>query len=150
MIKFKDVYSVPGAVDLLWALMLTRSREEDQHTNISHRQMPTFEQHLEFVRSKPYYLWFLIFVPDPDLDKYIGSINVTERNEIGIVLCPEYRGRGFGRDAVHHLLQVYPPLPAIPSKRPGHFVANINPKNEASIRLFTSLGGVHISNTYKL
>lgn len=147
MIKFRDVHSLDGAVDLLWALMLTRSREEDRHTNISHREMPTFEQHLEFVRSKPYYLWFIIFVP---VHGPIGSINVTERNEIGIVLDPRYRGQGYGKEAVQHLLKVYPPLPAIPSKRPGHFVANINPKNEASIRLFTSLGGVHISNTYKL
>lgn len=147
MISFRDVQSFPGAVDLLWALLLDRSREEDQHTNISHREMPTFEQHLEFVRAKPYYLWFIIFASGIGP---IGAINVTERNEIGIVIDPRYRGRGFGRDAVQHLLKVYPPLPAIPSKRPGHFVANINPNNEASIRLFTSLGGVHISNTYKL
>lgn len=147
MISFRDVHSLNGAVDLLWALMLTRSREEARHTNISHREMPTFEQHLEFVRSKPYYLWFIIFAPAVGP---IGAINVTERNEIGIVLDPRYRGRGWGRESVQHLLKVYPPLPAIPSKRPGHFVANINPKNEASIRLFTSLGGVHISNTYKL
>lgn len=147
MITFRDVHSLDGAVDLLWALMLTRSSKEDQHTNISHREMPTFEQHVQFVRSKPYYLWFLIFAPG---EGPIGSINVTDRNEIGIVLDPQYRGKGYGREAVQHLLKIYPPLPAIPSKRPGHFVANINPKNEASIRLFTSLGGVHISNTYRL
>lgn len=146
MITFRDVHSLDGAVDLLWALMLTRSREEDQHTNISHREMPTFEQHVQFVRSKPYYLWFLIFAPYTP----IGSINVTERNEIGIVLDPQYRGKGYGKEAVQHLMKIYPPLPAIPSKRPGHFVANINPKNEASIRLFTSLGAVHIQNTYRL
>lgn len=148
MIKFRDVHSMPGAVDMLWKLMLARSSEEDQHTNISHREMPTFEQHLEFVRSKPYYLWFLIYIEeqtDP-----IGAINVTDRNEIGIVLLPAHRGKGYGKEAVQHLLKIYPPLPAIPSKRQGNFVANVNPKNEASIRLFTSLGGVHISNTYKL
>lgn len=147
MISFRDVLTTDGGIDLLWALMLVRSREEDQHTNISHREMPTYQAHREFVQSKPYYLWFLIFAPG---ELPIGSINVTERNEIGIVLDPRYRGRGWGREAVQHLMKIYPPLPAIPSKRPGNFVANINPKNEASIRLFTSLGGVHIQNTYKL
>ena len=149
MIKFRDVHALGMAGEShLWNLMLVRSTEDDPNTNISHRAMPAPSAHVEFVRSKPYYLWFLIFI-DEQADP-IGAINVTERNEIGIVLWPDHRGKGYGKAAVQHLLQVYPPLPAIPSRRPCHFVANINPKNGASIRLFTSLGGVHIQNTYKL
>lgn len=149
MISFRDVHSL-GAVgeSHLWNLMLVRSTEDHPNTNISHRVMPKPSAHVEFVRSKPYYLWFLIYIEeqtDP-----IGAINVTDRNEIGIVLLPAHRGKGYGKEAVQHLLKIYPPLPAIPSKRQGNFVANVNPKNEASIRLFTKLGGVHISNTYKL
>ena len=34
--------------------------ERDPVANISHREMPTFDQHRKFVDSRPYKAWYLI------------------------------------------------------------------------------------------
>ena len=151
MIKFSDVYTSPKWAKVLYTLLQVRT--DGAKANISHQTMPTWEQHLEFMARKPYYLWFIILTKhhtDVDVDLPIGALSVTPRNEIGIMLMPEHRRRGYASQAIKHLLKYYPPLPAIHGERPATFVANIHPENEASIRLFTSLGAVHIQNTYSM
>ena len=151
MIKFSDAYAHPEWAGVLYDLLRIRT-EQDQHANISHQCMPTWDQHVAFMDRKPYYLWFIILTGEPDtaiLDRPIGAISVTTRNEIGIMLHPTHRRRGHARQAIEHLIQIYPPLPAIPGERPGTFVANISPSNKTSIKLFTGLGAVHIQNTYQ-
>ena len=39
--------------DFLFELLLQRSSKE----NISHKKMPTYEEHIKFIISKPYYKW---------------------------------------------------------------------------------------------
>ena len=154
MIKLRDVHSLDElGSKFMYELLRIRSQEDDPYVNISHRALPSWEDHAAFVLSKPYYLWFLIQAKDvtkPGIPwAWVGSLSVTDRNEIGIMLSPHYRRRGIAREAIQHLLNIYPPLPAKPSHRPGTFVANINPANLASIKLFTGLGAVHIQNTYQ-
>ena len=135
-----------AGIEALYAIMRARSTEADPHVNISHRALPPYHQHAAFVRSKPYRSWYFVKV-----DGLIaGSLNLTKLNEVGIVLLPDYRGKGIGKQALQMLLARAKPLPAIPSHRPGRFVAHINPKNERSIRLFTGLGFVLIQHTYQL
>src|SRR5689334_13677099 len=74
----------------------------------------------------------------------------TPSNEVGVFILREFQRRGYARAALQALMRAYRPLPAIPAVRPGYFVANVNPANQASIALFTSLGGRHIANTYEL
>ena len=38
--------------------------------NISHKKMPTYQQHVRFIKSKPYSKWYVIF----HNDKKAGSI----------------------------------------------------------------------------
>lgn len=144
--KLEKISKVPKADQILYKLIEERSTEQDDYTNISHRKVPTWAAHKAFIASNPYRYWFLINVGDV----YIGSLSVTYNNEIGIVLFRSNRGRGFGTRAVRKLMDEYTPLKAIPSKRPGHWVANINPKNVPSIGLFEKLGARHIQNTYAL
>lgn len=146
-ITLRSVYKDgPIGIRMLYDLLRTRSTEADPHVNISHRALPSFQKHAKFVRSKPYRLWQFVMVDG----LAAGSVNVTKLNEIGIVLHPDYRGKGIGKAALKMLLARARPLPGIPAHRAAHFIANINPKNERSIRLFTSLGFVHIQNTYQL
>ena len=144
--RLTDVYEVPEAVDVLWALMVERSEEEDPYLNISHRVLPPREKHEAFFASRPYAHWYLIRFGG----EWLGYVRVTKRNEIGIALFRPYRGTGHGFEAVKMLIDTVAPLPAIPSERPGHFLANINPKNARSIRLFERLGFRHIQNTLEL
>lgn len=144
--KFESVYCNDVAKHVLYELLRERSQEDDKHVNISHREMPTWEEHVEFIRSVPYPLWYLIYFND----EAIGDISLTGRNEIGIVLFRRYRGNGYGSQAVEKFIREHRPLPAITSVRAGHFLANINPLNSASIRMFERMGFRHVQNTYRL
>ena len=143
-IKLLDAHTTWRSEEYLYDLMRERSEEADSHINISHRTLPSWEEHLTFMARRPYYRWWLIFRGTD----FAGSLSITNRNEIGIVLKQAFRGMGIGRHALQMLLDTARPLPAVPSQRHGCFVANINPLNEASIHLFTRLGAVHIQNTY--
>ena len=146
MIEFHDVYTTDGAADVLWALLVERSEENDQNVNISHRALPSREEHDEFISSKPYYVWNLISIDS----RWLGYVSVTWRNDIGIVLFTTERGNGYGKLSIRKLLDEVHPLPAQKGQRPGHFVVNINPFNERSIRLFDGFGFKHCQNTYEL
>lgn len=140
-----DVYEASDAVKVLYRLLEERSTENDPHINISHRKLPSWAQHNEFFFSRPFVVWYLI---DVDGD-WVGYISVTRRNEIGVFLFRAFRGKGYGTAAVKMLIEKVEPMPTIASERVGRFLANINPKNKASIAMFKKLGFHHIQNTYE-
>jgi RimJ/RimL family protein N-acetyltransferase len=142
MITLINTYTVPGAARVLYELLL----ERDSSTNISHRKMPTWREHQQFVESKPYRKWYLVQVDG----QFVGACYLTRQNEIGIQLFKAYQGKGYAVEAVNLLITKHKPLKAIPGKRSGRFLANINPQNERSMRLFQKLGFVHIQETYAL
>ena len=112
-------------------------------TSISHNDVPEWRAHCAFVFNNPYRDWRIIMVQwsaaDPKHDM-VGAVYVGNQNEVGIALVPEARNKGVGYQAVYQMLQMHKPLPAQPGVRPGHWVANIAPGNEASIKLFRRLG----------
>ena len=145
-VTLRSVYAELGGTEALYDLLRERSEEADPHTNISHRELPPYRVHANFVRSIPYRAWYFVKV-----DGLIaGSVNVTKKNEIGIVLSADYRGKGIGEAALRMLLAKTKPLSAHPTHRAGRFLANVNPENKRSIRLFTSLGFKLIQHTYAL
>jgi RimJ/RimL family protein N-acetyltransferase len=80
----------------------------------------------------------------------MGYISATRRNEIGIVLMRDFRGRGYGSQALMMFMENYQPLAAVPSERRGAWVANVAPGNHRSHALFRKLGGRVIQHTYEL
>ena len=145
-----SVYEIGYAKQWLYDLLKERSTEEDRHVNISHRQLPSWEDHVAFIDSMPYERWFVI-VDQTGVSEFkcLGTCYVTKRNEIGVHLFKHARGRGIGTAAVKELME-RKPLPAEPGVRHGQYIANINPNNQASIRMFEKLGFRHIQNTYQL
>lgn len=142
----KDVYKTIGAPAVLYDFLLERSKLVD--VNISHVKMPSYEEHLEFFNSKPYRRWYFIFIATPSLSVFniknsqaIGSIYLTHNNEIGIFVSEKWREKGYAKKAIEKLMYFYPE---------PRYLANINPNNTKSIELFSSLGFVHIQNTYEL
>lgn len=142
--KLVDVYR-DREVATLFLYDLIRERMTEPEVNIS-ATMPTMQEHRKFVASHPYRCWYLI---EHD-GRYIGYVSATDRNEIGIVLAKAHRAAGHGPEAVRMLMEKHKPLVAIPSKRSGRWLANINPANERSIRMFSSLGFELIQHTYAL
>jgi len=88
------------------------------------------------MQAHPYRFWYLIMA-----NKHpIGAIYLSHRDEIGIFIFYAYRGAGFGPEAIRQLMYKHP------RKR---FLANIAPRNAASILLFRRLGFTHLQNTYE-
>lgn len=151
MIRLIDIYhggKIDQAdVDFLYQLLAERPSE----ANISHREMPTPEQHRQFVHRRPYEVWYLItgaqdarpglagppmgFVP-----VMLGSAYITKAREVGIFILREHWGKGFARTA----------LEALRAAHPGPLLANVAPLNERSHRFFKAAGGRLIQYTYEL
>lgn len=111
--------------------------QRDSHANISHRKMPTYQQHVKFVRSKPYAKWYIVNADD----QKIGSIYLTYMNEIGISLAKEFHKKGMGTKALHLIMKLNPR---------DRYLANISPKNKRSIKFFTKNRFELIQYTYEL
>ena len=104
---------------------------------ISHKKMPTYEEHVNFVKSSPYSKWYIIEVDG----KRAGTIYLTKQNEIGIFLNEGLQEKGIGSNALNVLI----------GKNPGlRYLANINPENKKSIEFFKKLGFRLIQYTYEL
>lgn len=143
MIKLTSVYGDKDAAKFLYTLLQEREGEND--INISHSKCPSWAEHVAFIRSKPYRYWYLI----DDRVVNLGYISATFQNEIGIVLSRDARGQGIGTEAVRQFIDTHEPLRAVPAVRSGHWLANINPNNTASIKLFTRLGARLVQHTYR-
>lgn len=119
----------------LWALL----GEREPHVNISHKTMPTWDDHCLFIERHPYKAWYLIEADDPDNDDFAGSIYLSQQNEIGIFIFKEYQGRGYGRGAIMLLMREHPEK---------QYLANINPENTESMQFFERLGFDLLQVTY--
>lgn len=139
-VRLVDVYSEPEAELVLYGLL----REREPVHNISHKTLPTWEEHVAFVAPRPYQAWYLII--DDILP--VGAIYLTKPpeksragDEIGVFIFKAYQRRGYARAAVRELMRIH---------GPRRYLANINPANTSSIKLFNALGFRHIQNTYEL
>ncbi len=129
-ISLSSVYDHPERHKLLWQLML----ERDDAVNISHRALPTWEQHVGFVEKHPYKAWYFVRLGN----KVVGACYLTAHNEIGIFIFGSCQGQGYGPQAVKALMA---------KEGPGRYLANINPKNERSLDMFSGMGFRLIQHT---
>ena len=112
-------------------------KERDSRVNISHKKMPTYSEHLKFIKSKPYTKWYIA--------KYgaqkIASIYLTSQNEIGIFIKKTYQNKNLGGIIMTQLIQKNPR---------ERYLANVSPKNKTSEKFFKSNGFKFIQKTYEL
>ena len=103
--------------------------------NISHKSLPTWEEHVEYIKNNTYQSWDIIWVDNVR----IGNIYLTDRDEIGIFLDKKFQSNGYGSIAINEFM-----------KKNGkkRYLANINPTNYKSIQFFGKHGFIHIQNTY--
>lgn len=113
---------------------LLENRNPD--SNISHRVMPNYDEHVQFVLSNPYSAWYVILVNG----EKSGSVYLSKQDEIGIFLTNNMKGKGIGRFALELLMKKNP------RKR---YLANISPKNNKSIKFFEKNNFNLIQYTYE-
>lgn len=136
--RLLDVYQ-SDSYRHLYDLLAERTPEQ----SISHKAMPTWEEHVEFVGSKPYPHWYLIEVVTECVDfalitEIVGAVYLSKQREIGISIYSKHRGNGYGKNAVKALM----------ARNPGPFLANVNPANTISAGLFRDLGFGLVQHTY--
>lgn len=131
-LTLRSVYEVADAATYLYALL----QEREPGQNISHRKMPTVAEHLAFVRAQPYREWFLI-----EAQGVVGAIYLTRQNEIGIFVFKAHQGKGYGKAAVKLLIGRH---------KDERLLANVNPSNKRSRKLFEGLHGKLLQVTYEI
>ncbi len=106
-------------------------------TNISHKTVPSYKDHVKFVNSKPYSKWYIV---EQSKGK-IGSVYLTKENEIAIHL----KNGQFSTNIYQNIFE------QIKEKHPNHrkFV-NINPKNSKLIDFFKKNGFTLRQVTYAI
>lgn len=113
-------------------------KQRPAYANISHKLMPSFDEHQSFIASKPYAHWYVIMAQK---GVRIGAIYLTENNEIGVAILKTHQGKGYAERAIKALMKQHPQ---------ERYLANIAPHNEASRELFSKLGFAPIQHTYEL
>ena len=120
--------------------------ERDVSANISHKKMPSYNSHVQFIKSEPYKKWCIIYVRHRkdkshtnDKEK-VGSIYLSKNDEIGIFISKKFHGKNIGKYALNELMKKWP------RKR---FLANVNPKNKKSIQFFKDNGFELIQHTFE-
>lgn len=124
--------------------------ERPDYARISSVERPEFADHVAFIHRHPYRVWYMIDVEMDGVTVTVGSIYATTQNEIGIAIQKAFHGMGFGPRAIDMLISTHRPLPALPGTRPAQWLANINPANERSIKMFERMGFKLIQQTYAL
>lgn len=108
------------------AVLFQLLQERADHESISHRAMPTWDEHVAFVTSKPYKAWYLVC----DRSYHAGAVFIGHDGTIGVGILSAHRRRGLGRKAVQEVMKMHP----------GPYKARIAPGNVKSHALFQGLG----------
>jgi len=130
--RLVSVYRTKHAATTLFKLLQSRG----ENVSISHKKPPDLQAHYRFVRSAPYKRWEFILVDT----QCAGAIYLTDKQEIGIHLFPEFQDKGYGSRAIKDFMKRYP------SER---FLANINPKNKRAAHVLETLGFKLLQHTYE-
>ncbi len=119
-------------IEFLYELL----NERNSKSNISHKKMPTFNQHTKFIISKPYSKWYIIYYND----KKAGSIYLSRQNEIGIHI----------KKNMPITIIFLSSLKILIKKNPRkQFLANISPSNIYYQNLFKKFGFKIIQYTFE-
>lgn len=129
----KDPITFEFYASVLHELLSERKPRE----SISHKELPSFADHIEFVKSKPYKQWYLI--QDLDDKNFVGCCYLGKENNIGISIFEKYRRQGYATAAIETLMDYNPQR---------QYIANINPLNGKSRDLFESLGFTYAYDEY--
>lgn len=119
-------------IETLYELLKERTPEQ----SISHKGMPSYKQHAQFVIKRPYKVWYLIQARETG--EFVGSIYLSKLNEIGVFVFRAHRGHRYGTHAVQALMRRWN----------GPWLWNVAPNNWPSQALALELGGKLLQRTY--
>lgn len=112
-------------------------KERDPKANISHKKMPSYSEHVKFVKSKPYSKWYVIEYNN----KKAGSIYLSKNNEVGIFIKKNLHDKHIGSVALQQLIDKNPR---------DRYLANVSTQNLKSMRFFRKNSFKLIQYTFEL
>ena len=111
-------------------------KNKDPNANISHKKMPSYDEHVEFVMSKPYTNWYII-----ECDKKnVGTIYLSKQDEIGISINNDYEYDQIVKTALKLLMKLNP------RKR---YLARVSPNDVRSQEFLLKNGFTGLENIYE-
>jgi len=111
--------------------------ERKLNENISHKKMPSYLQHVEFVASKPYKKWHIIY----DKNKKIGSIYISKQNEIGLFFKTNEWKHEIANKCIKLLMKI---------NNEKRYLVNVNPKNKKMVNFYKKNDFKLIQHTFEL
>ena len=121
--------------DALFLYDLLKAR--DSLVNISHKKVPSYSEHVNFILSNPYTIWYIIEYEG----KKIGSVYLSKQDEIGISLVDNLLYNKIGNSVIKLLIKNNP------SKR---YLANVSPQNKKLQDFFVNNGFTGLEYTYEM
>ena len=129
---FDEVSPTQDQISILYELLKSRK------FRISHKHVPTFEEHVNFVNNHPYRKWWLIHDSINKLN-IIGSVYVSFDNSVGVDL--NFEKISFSAAFFNQKLrEVISPLISEPSKTFCDFFYNVAPDNHDLIDWLSEAG----------
>ena len=121
--------------DALFLYDLLKTR--DSRANISHKKVPSYDEHVHFILSNPYTIWYIIEYEG----KKIGSVYLSKQDEIGISLVDDSLYDKIGKSVIKLLIKNNP------RKR---YLANVSPQNKKLQDFFVNSGFTGLEYTYEM
>jgi RimJ/RimL family protein N-acetyltransferase len=120
---------VDSTADLAYLYGVLSRRLDEPGTNLSHKELPGYDQHCAFVQTRPYLAHYLI----QDRRTLVGVVYLTPLHEIGIWVAPDHRREGIGDWALLTLMRLH-------RGKVREWLANVNRENKASQKFFVRHG----------
>jgi len=135
-ISFKEVCEEDAAT--LLKLLGKRSH------SISHHKLPTKNEHLVFLKTKPYRYWAIVLEDDCP----VGTFYIQKNNSIGLNLLQPSKEMVYR--ILHEIQTNFEPLKEVKSKVPSHFYINSSYSNKELREILVELDAIPIQVSYKI
>ena len=112
-------------------------KNKDPNANISHKKMPSYDEHVKFVMSKPYTNWYIIEYEK----KNVGAIYLSKQDEIGISINNDYEYDQIVKPALKLLMKL---------NQRKRYLANTSPKDVRSQEFLLKNGFIGLEYVYEM
>ena len=112
-------------------------KNKDPNANISHKKMPSYDEHVKFVMSKPYTNWYIIEYEK----KNVGAIYLSKQDEIGISINNDYEYDQIVKPALKLLMKL---------NQRKRYLANTSPKDVRSQEFLLKNGFTGLEYVYEM
>ena len=141
MKKIHDLYF--KKVDISSAEILFNLLKEREHS-ISHKRIPTYKEHKNFINSNPYLHWYVVL----SKEIVLGSFYIKNDNSIGINI--NNPSRIIVNNIINFIKENFKPQKEIPSQIPSYFYINVGETNVKMKDVLTSIGLTSIQVSFKI